>query len=336
MKFCTKLQKLRKEKHLSQEQLADMLDVSRQSVSKWEGGSTYPEMDKLIEICKIFNVTLDDLTNDNVKEFTNKKTSKNNISNLVYSILDLIKRSYEMLRHMTFKNILSCIIEMLFIVLLFIIFRKTIFNVIYNLGTDLFAVFPYNVSSVLSSIWHTLLEVVFIILAVIIFTYIYKIRYLDRYEEMYKEEHVEKPLENNIKQEKNKDIKTDKANNFFDVLSSIFMFFIKIFVIFMGLPFIFSLVFLGMMLIIYLVLLLSGVLYIGMLFIIISSIIFSTLHLLSNTKLIELLYFIPYFILGLTFSITYIKTNNIFNSILLHIINNTLTVIIVLLFKGVI
>ena len=42
MKFCTKLQKLRKEKHLSQEQLADMLDVSRQSVSKWEGGSTYP------------------------------------------------------------------------------------------------------------------------------------------------------------------------------------------------------------------------------------------------------------------------------------------------------
>lgn len=272
MKFCTKLQKLRKEKHLSQEQLADMLDVSRQSVSKWEGGSTYPEMDKLIEICKIFNVTLDDLTNDNVKEFTNKKTSKNNISNLVYSILDLIKRSYEMLRHMTFKNILSCIIEMLFIVLLFIIFRKTIFNVIYNLGTDLFEVFPYNVSSVLSSIWHTLLEVVFIILAVIIFTYIYKIRYLDRYEEMYKEEHVEKPLENNIKQEKNKDIKTDKANNFFDVLSSIFMFFIKIFVIFMGLPFIFSLVFLGMILIIYLVLLLSGVLYIGMLFIIISSI----------------------------------------------------------------
>ena len=71
-------------------------------------------------------------------------------------------------------------------------------------------------------------------------------------------------------------------------------------------------------------------------FIIISSIIFSTLHLLSNTKLIELLYFIPYFILGLTFSITYIKTNNVFNSILLHIINNTLTVIIVLLFKGVI
>ena len=40
MNFCTKLQKLRKEKHLSQEQLSDMLDVSRQSVSQLEGGST--------------------------------------------------------------------------------------------------------------------------------------------------------------------------------------------------------------------------------------------------------------------------------------------------------
>ena len=35
MKFCEKLQKLRKEKNMSQEQLADLLDVSRQSVSKW-------------------------------------------------------------------------------------------------------------------------------------------------------------------------------------------------------------------------------------------------------------------------------------------------------------
>lgn len=68
------------------------------------------------------------------------------------------------------------------------------------------------------------------------------------------------------------------------------------------------------------------------LFLIISSAIFALLHLLSNTKLIELLYFIPYFILGLTFGTIYIKTNNIFSSILSHIFNNTLTVLIVLLF----
>ena len=54
MYFNEKLQKLRKEHKLSQEQLADMLDVTRQSVSKWESGTTYPEMDKLITMCKIF------------------------------------------------------------------------------------------------------------------------------------------------------------------------------------------------------------------------------------------------------------------------------------------
>ena len=62
MNFNEKLQKLRKEKKYSQEELADMLDVTRQSVSKWESGQTYPEMDKLLAICKIFGCTLEELT----------------------------------------------------------------------------------------------------------------------------------------------------------------------------------------------------------------------------------------------------------------------------------
>ena len=48
MKFNEKLQKLRKQNKMSQEQLADLLEVSRQAVSKWESGTTYPEMDKLL------------------------------------------------------------------------------------------------------------------------------------------------------------------------------------------------------------------------------------------------------------------------------------------------
>lgn len=67
-------------------------------------------------------------------------------------------------------------------------------------------------------------------------------------------------------------------------------------------------------------------------FIILSSTIFSLLHIISSTKLIELLYFIPYFILGLTFSITYTKTNNIFCSTISHILNNTITLLVILLF----
>lgn len=75
MKFSEKLVILRKQYQFSQEQLADMLDVSRQSVSKWESGQTYPEMDKLLSMCKIFKCSLDDLTNDEitVEEILNKK-----------------------------------------------------------------------------------------------------------------------------------------------------------------------------------------------------------------------------------------------------------------------
>ena len=65
MKFYEKLQLLRREKGLSQERLAEMLDISRQAVSKWESGQTYPEMDKLITISEIFDVTLDSLVKDN-------------------------------------------------------------------------------------------------------------------------------------------------------------------------------------------------------------------------------------------------------------------------------
>ena len=64
MKFNEKLIELRKKQGLSQEELGYKLDVTRQTVSKWELGETTPEMAKLVEISKIFNVSVDELTND--------------------------------------------------------------------------------------------------------------------------------------------------------------------------------------------------------------------------------------------------------------------------------
>ena len=64
MKIDEKLQKLRKASGLSQEALADKLNISRQAVSKWESGVSYPETDKLIQMSKIFNCSLDELVND--------------------------------------------------------------------------------------------------------------------------------------------------------------------------------------------------------------------------------------------------------------------------------
>ena len=64
MNLPEKLQNLRKEKHLSQEELADRLDISRQSVSKWESGLAMPEIDKIIMLSEMFGVTTDYLLKD--------------------------------------------------------------------------------------------------------------------------------------------------------------------------------------------------------------------------------------------------------------------------------
>ena len=61
MLFWEKLYKLRIQKNLSQEKLAEILLVSRQSVAKWETGKAYPEIEKLIQISDYFNVSIDSL-----------------------------------------------------------------------------------------------------------------------------------------------------------------------------------------------------------------------------------------------------------------------------------
>jgi transcriptional regulator with XRE-family HTH domain len=76
MKFNEKLQALRKEKGLSQEALAELLDVSRQAISKWESGQSYPETEKMIALSEMFGVTLDSLIKDGEIE----KDSENTVS----------------------------------------------------------------------------------------------------------------------------------------------------------------------------------------------------------------------------------------------------------------
>lgn len=61
MTVSDQIQKLRKEHHFSQETLAEMLGVSRQAISKWESGAAMPEVDKLIELSRIFQVSLNQL-----------------------------------------------------------------------------------------------------------------------------------------------------------------------------------------------------------------------------------------------------------------------------------
>lgn len=61
IKFAQQLTRLRQAAGLSQGQLADQLHVSRQAISKWENGSTYPDIDKIVQVADILHVSLDEL-----------------------------------------------------------------------------------------------------------------------------------------------------------------------------------------------------------------------------------------------------------------------------------
>lgn len=66
MKFCDNLRRIRKHKKISQEELAEKVGVSRQSVSKWECAESYPEMDNILKLCDIFHCKINDLVQEDL------------------------------------------------------------------------------------------------------------------------------------------------------------------------------------------------------------------------------------------------------------------------------
>lgn len=72
MIFADKLIDLRKKNGMSQEELAEKMNVSRQSVSKWEGAQSMPDLNKIVAISKIFGVTTDYLLNDEIEVLENQ------------------------------------------------------------------------------------------------------------------------------------------------------------------------------------------------------------------------------------------------------------------------
>lgn len=71
LEIANKLQKLRKERCLSQEELAEKLGISRQAVSKWERAESSPDTDNLVALAKLYGISLDELLltdNDNIEK----------------------------------------------------------------------------------------------------------------------------------------------------------------------------------------------------------------------------------------------------------------------------
>ena len=86
MEFHEKLQELRKERGLTQEELAEALYVSRTAISKWESGRGYPSIDSLKEISSFFSVSIDDLLSGERLISIAEKENKTNIQNMSYML----------------------------------------------------------------------------------------------------------------------------------------------------------------------------------------------------------------------------------------------------------
>ena len=92
MEFNEKIQELRKQMGLTQEELAEQLYVSRTAISKWESGRGYPNIESLKAIAKFFSVTVDELLSTDevltIAEKDNKQKEKR-FRDLIYGLLDL-------------------------------------------------------------------------------------------------------------------------------------------------------------------------------------------------------------------------------------------------------
>ena len=92
MEFNEKLQELRKKRGLTQEELAEILYVSRTAISKWESGRGYPSIASIKEISKFFSVTIDELLSSDeilsIAEEDNKQKEKH-FRSIVFGLLDI-------------------------------------------------------------------------------------------------------------------------------------------------------------------------------------------------------------------------------------------------------
>ena len=86
MNIKEQLRKKRNENNITQEQLAEMIFVSRQTISNWENGKSYPDIKSLILLCDIYNISLDELVRGDVK-LMQKEISKSQFLGIAGMIL---------------------------------------------------------------------------------------------------------------------------------------------------------------------------------------------------------------------------------------------------------
>ncbi len=245
MKFGDKLIALRKKRGLSQEELAEKLNVSRQSVSKWESNNTYPETEKIVQICNLFNCSMDDLINDKVIDIDQvERKEKSNLNISIDSLLDFITKTIDMFAGMTFTSGLKCVIELFIIACVMAFGGFIVISIVMGLLNSVLSFISnrYFITNFIGSV----LGLIWVALTLIVLVHIFKIRYLDYYEqtlnEKSKNEDKDDVKNNKVKLKENEKIShSEKVKNvvirdakdepfaFLSILSKIAIGFIKFF-----------------------------------------------------------------------------------------------------------
>lgn len=285
MKLPENLKRIRKENGLSQEQFAEKLGVSRQAVSKWESGQSYPEMDKVLSICKMFNYNIDELLNENIKEVAENKKSNINLNKYIEDFFGFVTKTVRMFESMKFSSKLKCIIEQVIIALVMCIaffMFKAIFS---GAFVGMFNWLPSTVYRVVINILSSIYIIFVIVASAVLMLHIFKIRYLDYYdiieEKINTVENKNKKIEpssSKIVVEKNKEriIIRDPVHSeskFLNGILKVIIFGIKAFAAFCGVGFVFTLIGLCVALICSFLFVKTGLVFVGALGCILSSIV---------------------------------------------------------------
>ena len=278
MKLSENLKKIRKENNLSQEDLAEKIGVSRQSVSKWESGSAYPEMDKMVQICNIFNLNIDDLLNQDIEEVNNTKQSKNALNKYINDFLNYITKTVNMFSDMSAKTKIKCIFEQLIIIGVLSIIFSIIGNVLSDVFSNLFSFLSYEIYNPIYGIFKAIYIIATFILAVAIVLHIFKTRYLDYYQESEKVIEEKEEIVKEIKKEENKNDKVvirdpkHSEYRFINGLVKTFIFGVKIIAFFIAFAFCFTLVGFSICLVVSFMFVKTGLMFIGILLMILAAI----------------------------------------------------------------
>ena len=227
MKFGEKLMQLRKKQGLSQEELAEKLGVSRQSVSKWESNNTYPETDKIVQICNIFDCSMDDLINDNITDINQtSRSNKINLNEAKDSFIEFITKTTNMFTNMSFAEGFKCLFKMLFIGFILYIVGLILCNTARHILGNIFRVANYSISLKIESLVKVILYLLWYILSIIIIIHIFNVKYLSKYEPR---REVETNSETSATKEETTIIKKDtKSYTFLNVLANILIWIFKI------------------------------------------------------------------------------------------------------------